>query len=60
MPQIILRQMNMKKTYLAPDMELVMVTARTGILAISNGENLRMVTYGQRGEEEDDIDDFWN
>ena len=51
---------DMKKKYLAPEMENVKMTAKTVILILSNGENLSSNTYGQREVEEDDVVDFWN
>ena len=49
----------MKKKYLTPEMELVQLNGEKKILQGSNGENLQMSTYGNRGDADDDVDNFW-
>ena len=50
----------MKKQYLTPSLGIYWVTVKAPILTGSNGENLRMTTYGSRGDEDDDLDGFWD
>jgi len=49
----------MKKKYLIPEAELVRLSGKSGILQGSNGEDLRVTTYGDRGDSDDDVDNFW-
>ncbi len=54
MPQIIQRQKNMKKTYLAPEMEVCFVQTRARVLTASQDRNL---TTGASLDEDDFVDD---
>lgn len=47
----------MKKLYLSPEVRVNLITFEQNIL--SNGENLNVSTYGSRGVDSDDVDDFW-
>lgn len=50
----------MKKQYMVPETEILLVTAEFAILTGSNGENVNMSVYGSRGDQSDDVDNFWN
>lgn len=49
----------MKKHYLSPTMEKILIQFEDSIIMASNGENLKMSTYGNRGNADDDTDGFW-
>lgn len=49
----------MKKTYLAPEVEVQFIVCKNHLLLVStNGENLTQRTYGYEAGE--DVEDFWN
>lgn len=57
---IITNTINMKICNYEPPRVTLMTVTQTNCLMASNGENLRMSTYGNRGNSEDDTDGFWD